>query len=166
MTKDMLQRLSAAAATLGGCMRVIDAFLDKANVHVQLVTYFATDTMLIFGLCGIYLSCSNRLGLEGLLGFAASITGLLMVRTFGPAAYLIGASVTLLGVVVLGVGMLVREAFPKSAPVLWIVSLMVGLVSLFPLGINWGVTVAGVIFGLGFIAAGIDLWIARRPTVN
>ena len=49
MTKDVLRRLAAAAATLCGCMRVIDAFLDKANVHVQLVAYFATDTMLIFG---------------------------------------------------------------------------------------------------------------------
>lgn len=166
MTKDVLRRLSAAAATLGGCMRVIDAFLGKASVHAQLFAYFVTDTMLIFGLCGIYLSCSDRLGPAGLLGFAASITGLVMVRTFGPSAYLIGATVTLLGVVVLGVGMLAKEAFPKSAPVLWMVSLLVGLVGLFPLGVNWSVTLAGVIFGLGFIAAGIDLWTARRPTVN
>ena len=160
MPRDMLLRLSAAAAILGGCMRVVDAFVNKADTHLQQIAYFVTDAMLIFGLCGIYLSRSNRLGLAGLLGFAASITGILMVRTFGPGAYLLGASVTLLGVVVLGVAMLARAAFPKSGPVLWILSLIFGLIGLFPFAINWGVTLAGVIFGLGFIAAGIDLWTA------
>ena len=102
MTQDELLRLSAVAATLGGCMRVVDAFLDKADARIQSFAYFATDVMLIFGLCGIYLFCSSRLGLPGLLGFIAAITGLLMVRTFGPGAYLVGASIALLGVVGLG----------------------------------------------------------------
>jgi hypothetical protein len=157
MTRDMLLRLSAATAILGGGLRVVDAFLNNTDIYVQQVAYFVTDVMLIFGLCGIYLSRSNRLGLAGLLGFAASIIGILMVRSFGPGAYLVGASVTLLGIVVISVAMLARAAFPKSAPIFWIASLIVGMIGLLPFGINWGVTLAGVIFGGGFIAAGIDL---------
>jgi hypothetical protein len=156
----MLLRLSAAAAILGGGLRVIDAFLNTADSYLQQVAYFVTDVMLIFGLCGIYLSRSNRLGLAGLLGFAISITGILMVRTFGPAGYLVGASVTLLGVVVLGVAgaMLVKVPFPRLAPALWIASMMIGVVGLFPGARSWGVTLAGVLFGLGFIIAGMALW--------
>src|SRR6267142_917167 len=157
MTRDTLLRLSAAAAILGGGLRVVDAFLDKADIHLQQLAYFVTDTMLIFGLCGIYLSRSNRLGLAGLLGFATSITGIVMVRSFGPRGYLIGASVTLLGVVVTGVTMLARTASSRSAPILWIVSLALGLIGLVPFGANWSFALAGVTFGLGFIAAGIEL---------
>lgn len=156
MTREMLLRLSAAAAILGGGLRIVDAFLTNATSHIQQAAYFATDAMLIFSLCGIYLSRSNRLGLAGLLGFVSSITGLLIVRSFGQGAYIVGASVTLLGVVLISVAMLVRAAFPKLAPMLWIASLIVGVIAL-PFRLNWGFTVAGVIFGLGFVAAGINL---------
>lgn len=151
MTKNPLLQLSALAAILGGALRVADAFWS-AGVAAHLLQFacFLTDLMLIFGLCGIYLSRSDRLGLTGLLGFVASITGLLVVRSFGPSAYLVGASVTLLGVVAIGVTMLVKAAFPKLAPILWIASLIVGLIGLRPVGMNWGVTLAGVLFGRGF----------------
>jgi hypothetical protein len=156
MTKEKLLHLSAVGAIVGGGLRIVDAFLDNAHGYVQ-VAYFVTDVMLIFGLCGIYLSRSNRLGLAGLLGFAFSITGLLMVRSFGQGAYLVGATLTLLGTVVIGIVMLATGAFPKSAPVLWIASLIVGVIGLLPFAGNWGVSLAGIVFGLGFIAAGIGL---------
>jgi hypothetical protein len=163
MTRDALLRLSAVAAILGGGLRVVDGFLANADAHVQQVAYFVTDVMLIFGLCGIYLSRSNRLGLTGLLGFAFSIIGILIVRSFGQGAYLVGASVTLLGMVALSVVMLATGAFPKSAPILWIASLIVGVIGLPPFSVNWGLTLAGVIFGLGFIAAGISLRKNMKP---
>jgi len=153
----MLLRLSAVAAMLGGGLRVVDAFLNNTDAHLQQTAYFATDVMLIFG---IYLSVSNRLGLAGLLGFVSSITGLLIVRSFGQSAYLVGASVTLLGMVVISVAMVARAAFPKSAPILWIASLIVGVIAL-PFRLTWGFTVAGIIFCLGFVAAGIYLKPAR-----
>jgi hypothetical protein len=137
MTRDMLLSLSAVAAILGGGLRVVDGFLNNADIHVQQVAYFLTDVMLIFGLCGIYLSRSNRLGLAGLFGFALSITGILMVRSFGQGAYLVGASVTLLGMVVLSVVMLAKGTFPKLAPILWIASLVVGVIGLL-VRVNWG----------------------------
>jgi len=155
MTREVLLRLSAVAAILGGGLRVLDAFIN-GNMRVQQVAYFVTDTMLIFGLCGIYLSRSNRLGLVGLLGFVSSVIGLLIVRSFGQSAYLVGASVTLLGMVAISVAMLVRAAFQRLAPTLWIASLIVGVIAL-PFKLTWGFTVAGIIFGLGFVAAGISL---------
>ncbi len=90
MTKNTLLRLSAVAAIVGGVLRVADAFMTAAvAVHIQQVAYVVTDLILMFGLCGIYPSRSNRLGWAGLIGFVASVTGILMVRSsalslFGP----------------------------------------------------------------------------------
>jgi hypothetical protein len=100
--------------------------------------------------------------LIGVIGFVASYVGFLMVRSstlslFGFSAYLIGASVTLLGVVAISVAMLTRNAFPKWAPILWMVSLLIGVIGLFPKAMGWGVTLAGVTFGVGFTVAGISL---------
>jgi len=163
MSKNTLLRLSGIAAIAGGALRVADGLLiTSAAIPIQQFAYFFTDLMLMFGLCGIYLVRSNRLGLAGLVGFVFSFTGILMVRTsalslFGFSAYLIGASVTLLGVVGIGTAMLIHNVFPKLAPLLWIASLIIGVVSLLPIAMRWGVTLAGVTFGIGFIVAGISL---------
>jgi hypothetical protein len=91
-----------------------------------------------------------------------AVTGILLVRSsalslFGISAYLIGASVTLLGVVVIAVAMLLHSAFPRWGPMLWLASLVLGLFGLRPAWAGWGVTLAGITFGLGFLAAGVSL---------
>jgi hypothetical protein len=170
MNKTTLLRLSAVAAILGGVLRIADAFLGSAGPQTQQLTYFATDVMLIFGLCGIYFSRSNRLGFAGLFGFFLAISGILMVRSaslsvFGLSAYLVGATVTLLGVDLISIIMLIRNAFPKIVPTLWIASLIFGVIGLSPKTMNWAVPLAGVTFGLGFIAAGVILYSDRSGDV-
>jgi hypothetical protein len=163
MSRNTLLRFSGIAAIAGGVLRVVDAFLTSGvAVHAQQIAYAVTDLMLVFGLCGIYLSRSNRLGWTGLVGFVTSITGILMVRSselslFGFSGYLIGATITLLGVVVLGISMMIHTAFPRLAPILWIVSLIAGLIGLATAAKDLGVLVAGVAFGAGFVAAGMRL---------
>jgi hypothetical protein len=164
MNKDALVRLSAVAAIFGGAMRVADGLLiASATPQIQQLAYFLTDFLLLIGLCGIYLTLSHRLGMTGLLGFVLSFLGILMVRSsalslFGFSAYLMGASVTLFGVVAIGIAMLLKNAFPKPAPILWIISLVIGVAGLFPFAMSWGVTLAGVMFGIGFVAAGFGLF--------
>jgi hypothetical protein len=156
-------RLCGVAAIAGGALRVGDAFLAVTTaVHAQRVAYAVTDLMLILGLCGIYLPRRKTLGMVGFLGFVASIAGLAIVRSsglnlLGPNCYLIGATVTLVGVVAMGAVMLVRKAFPKLAPALWIASVVVGLIGLMSAKLGWAVALAGVIFGVGFVVAGINV---------
>jgi drug/metabolite transporter (DMT)-like permease len=156
-------RLCGAAAVAGGGLRVADAYLAATSaIRAQQIAYFITDLLLILGLCGIYFSRRKALGVVGLLGFGASIAGLLIVRTsglngLGSNSYLIGATLTLIGVVAMGTVMLVRKAFPKLGPALWIASFVVGLIGLLSAKLSWAVALAGVIFGIGFIAAGINL---------
>jgi hypothetical protein len=163
LNKTTLIRLASIAAILGGALRIADAFLGSSGSQFQQLAYFATDVMLIFGLCGIYFSRSDRLGFPGLFGFVLAITGILMVRSaalsvFGLNAYLVGAAVTLLGVDLISVIMLIRGVFSKLVPVLWIASLVFGVLGLFGAAASWAVPLAGVAFGVGFIAAGVILY--------
>jgi hypothetical protein len=164
LTKEDLVRLSAVAAIAGGALRVADGLVIASTApQVQQLAYFVTDFLLLFGVCGVYLPRSQRLGVTGLAGFVLSFLGILMVRSlalnlFGFSAYLVGASVTLFGAVAIGMAMLWNNAFPKWAPILWMLSLIFGVIGLFPFAITWGVTAAGVTFGAGFIAAGISLF--------
>jgi hypothetical protein len=171
MNKATLLRFSAIAAILGGALRISDAFLAHSGIQLQQFAYFATDVMLIFGLCGVYFSRSNRLGFAGLFGFFLAITRILMVRSsalsvFGLSAYLVGAAVTLLGVDLISVIMLMRGAFPKIVPVLWIASLLFGVIGLFGAASYWAVPLAGVTLGVGFVVAGAILFSDRDTNVN
>jgi hypothetical protein len=172
MNKTTLLRFSAVAAIIGGALRIGDAFLANSGTQLQQFAYFATDVMLIFGLCGIYFSRSNRLGFAGLFGFFLAITGIMMVRTFSLIvvnaemgapqfiagySYLVGAAITLLGVDLISIIMLIRGAFPKVVPILWITSLVFGVTGMFGAAIHWAVPLAGAAFGAGFIAAGVHL---------
>jgi len=155
--------VTAVAAILGGVLRVTDSYLAETRaVAVQQIAYFVTDLMLSLGLCGIYFARRKVLGLAGLLGFVTSIVGLLIVRSsglnvLGPNSYVVGATVTLVGVVALGFDLLLRAAFPKLGPTLWITSFAVGLIGLLTGMTGWIVVLAGVIFGVGFVAAGVSL---------
>jgi hypothetical protein len=159
----MLLRLCAFAAIVGGALRVADAYLATTGaVRALQIAYFVTDVMLLFGLCGIYFPLRKILGSVGLFGFVAAVVGLLIVRTsrlngLGSIAYLIGAAVTLFGVVAMATVMLARKAFPKLGPALWIASLIVGLIGLTSTKLSWAVALAGVLFGIGFVVAGINL---------
>jgi hypothetical protein len=171
MSKETLVRLSALAAIAGGALRVADGLLvPSASAQVQQFAYFTTDLLLLWGLCGIYLTRSHRLGIAGFTGFVVFWIGIFMVRSstlslFGYSAYLIGATVTLLGAVALGADLLLHDVFPRWAPALWIAALILGMLGLRPAWAGWSVTLAGVIFGLGFIAAGISL-LRERTSSN
>jgi hypothetical protein len=171
MNKATLVRLAAIAAIVGGVLRIADAFLSSSGTHFQQLAYFLTDVMLIFGLCGVYFSRSNRLGFPGLFGFILAITGILMVRSaalsiFGLSAYLVGAAVTLLGVDLISIVMLIRGVFSKLVPALWIASLAFGVLGLFGAAASWAIPLAGITFGVGFIIAGIYLFSDRTSDVN
>lgn len=160
---NLLLRLCGAAAIAGGGLRVADIFLAATGaVRAQQIAYFVTDLLLMLGLCGVYFPRRKNLGVVGFLGFAASIAGLLIVRTsglygLGSNSYLIGATVTLIGVVAMGTVMLVRKAFPILGPALWIASFFVGLLGLLSAKLTWAVPLAGMIFGVAFIVAGMNV---------
>src|SRR6185312_11914081 len=141
---------------IGGALRIFNSFTGSDfDMKTLELMYFVTDFFLLLGTCGWYFSRAAKLGSPGQTGFALSVLGILAIRSaalFGPRGYLIGAAV-------LNVMTLFLRNGPRAAPVIWLVSLVFAMLALTsgPLA-----AVAGAIFGLGFIVAGISLWRAEQ----
>lgn len=98
----------------------------------------------------------------GLVGFAVSVIGVLVVRSagtevFGAQTYLIGATVWSVGMVALGVAMLLRGVGSRTAAALWILSLLVGIGGTLLPGQRLSFLIASAAFSAGYIAAGWPL---------
>jgi hypothetical protein len=163
MSTTLLYRLAGAAAILAGVLRAIDAFAYRflgSGEGEQL--FLVTDIVLLFALIGLYAHRSRAIGWAGLAGFATAIVGIVLTRSAAGIidAYLVGAAIVAVGVAVLGVAILSFRAFSRIGPILWIAALLVGILS-WRIESDWLFEAAGVAFGLGFIAAGVEL--VRRP---
>lgn len=151
------------AAMIGGALRIFNSFTGSDfDMKTLELMYFVTDFFLLLGTCGWYFSRAAKLGSPGQTGFALSVLGILAIRSaalFGPRGYLIGAAVFLIGLALMNVMTLFLRNGPRAAPVIWLVSLVFAMLALTsgPLA-----AVAGAIFGLGFIVAGISLWRAEQ----
>jgi hypothetical protein len=156
-----LLRLSGIAAIAGGLLRLGGTFAPLwLPASEQAALYFATDIFLLLGFTGLYISRSEAAGWPGLFGYLLGFVGLLVVRSY-PASYFLGAAMFSAGITLIAVLLLVRGAFPKWIAGFWIASFLAGLASLVVRGSDWPVTIAGILFSLGFIAAGAVLWRER-----
>jgi hypothetical protein len=143
-----LARIGGISAIVAGLLRIWSVFLPGA----QETLWFATDAFFLFGLTAWYLTRADRLGIAGVLGFAAAATGILVIRSasmFGPQGYAIGSAVFVVGLIVMNAPTLIRRDGPYVAPLLWVVSL--------PLGLSPWKQAGFIAFALGFVWAGIGL---------
>jgi hypothetical protein len=163
MIPALAYRLAGLCAVFGGLLRVASGFAPGLLEGRALQgAYLATDVLLLFGLIGIYGFSRRPLGLMGLVGFAVSVIGVLVVRSagtevFGAQTYLIGATVWSVGMVALGVAMLLRGVGSRTAAALWILSLLVGIGGTLLPGQRLSFLIASVAFSAGYIAAGWPL---------
>lgn len=158
--RNLLLRAGALAAIMGGALRIVDSFTGAVfSAHTLDWFYFATDVFLMLGLIGWYVSRFEMLGMAGAVGFAVAVTAILIIRSaflFGPQGYMLGAALLLAGLIVMHLPSLLRREGPMLAPLLWLASAVIAAVAYFASGPM--AVIAGVLFGLGFIAAGWSLW--------
>lgn len=165
---ELLLRLSGLAAILGGLLRVIAAAnlpLDAAQAEAL---YTIIDILLLLGFIGIYLARAEVLGFGGLTAFIVGVAALSFIGgpdadVFGFPTYEEGATVLALALAALSIIWLGRKQKPFAPPVLWLGS----VVAAGALGMSYttaphAMTAAGILFGLGFVAAGLDLMRAKR----
>ena len=158
-----LLRISAIAAIAGGLLRAADPFfaaLHLNNATLQQI-WFAIDLLLLIGVSGIYLAEANRLTIIGLVAVLVFLFGILLVRSagvtvLGLGGYQTGAAVALIGISVLALLMLLRRV-QIVASLLWLAALATGLASRAGIGATYLVALSGLLFGLGFAAAGVGL---------
>lgn len=158
MTPDRLFRFGACAAICGGALRIAAAFILYMPQSPHLEMFYALiDLLLLFGLGAIYLHEAARLGVSGLAAFSVTFAGLASIvgpdaTAFGIDVYELGAALAALGLAAFGVRLIIAGRMILAAAA-WVIV---------PIASLWnsdglGFMIAGILFGLGFVTAGVDV---------
>ena len=164
-----LVRILAAAAILGGALRIASSFIPWTPDSAPLeVLYDVIDVLLLFGLMGVYFATRASTGIFGFAAFAIAETGIASIvgpdtTAFGIDTYQTGVLVITAGLTLFAIQLLLTRAMPWWASVCWIASTVIGVGATAGGNAALGFVAGGVLFGLGFIAAGVAL---LRPRVT
>jgi hypothetical protein len=164
MKSDTLFRLGGAAAVIAGVLRIITSFPVVADPLVREALYDIIDALLLFAVMGVYLERHQKLGYMGLASFIVAVSALSFIGgpdadPFGFSTYQQGAAALLIGLLGLSFAWLRAGQKPLWAAAFWFLSAIAGgVLARFPAPFNsYGFTAAGVLFGAGFVAAGVPL---------
>jgi catechol 2,3-dioxygenase-like lactoylglutathione lyase family enzyme len=162
-----LLKLFAAAAMVGGALRVAAAFIPYVPQSPVLESlYAAIDLGFLFGLAAIYWPASERLGWAGATGYVIATAGAASLigpdpRMFGLEFYMVGSAIFELGLLALSIALLRRNIL-RPAALLWITSLAAGVIAVAAGGNEIAFALAGTALGLGFVWAGYGALLAAR----
>ena len=143
----------------------MSAFLPASEPSAALEwLYLLIDVLLLFGLLAVYVYQRAESGILGFAGFLLAVTGLESIG--GPDGkigdvdiYTAGAALIGIGLVGLAAGSWRSRKLPRYVPALWVLSTVVGMSGFLVPGSTIPFQIAGVAFGLGFVVAGIRLWL-------
>ncbi|MBV9044730.1 MAG: hypothetical protein JO294_06375 [Alphaproteobacteria bacterium] len=153
----VFQRAGGVSAIVGGVMRAAGSFAPAIlSPSVQAVLYFATDIFLLLGVAGFWLKQRASLGFVGALGLGVFVAGILVIRVTNGAEYQLGAAVALLGVTLYAASTLIARSAAPFAPVAWLAALVFGVAGMLGFAPAAMMLAAGVAFGIGFVAAGLE----------
>lgn len=162
-----LYRASGLAAIAGGLLRVASSFpLIQDPVTLEWL-YTGIDVLLLFGLIGIYLARAERLGFLGLVSFGLAVAALSFIGgpdadPFGFSTYEQGAAILVIALIGLSLAWIRAGEKPLTPTFCWLGSVIaVGVLNFIPPLSDYGFAAAGVLFGLGFVLAGLPLARAR-----
>ena len=157
-----IARLGGIAAVAGGALRMAAAAPIVMRLPEAQALYLTIDCLFVLALVGMYVRHADEVGRIGLMAFCVGVAAICLIRSqaaFGPFAYLFGGAILTLSMTLLAFRLRARMNFAVAAA-LWVSTIIVGAVGgLRPaLGVLPSV-VAGALFGLAFMSAGIGmLW--------
>jgi hypothetical protein len=162
MSSTNLIRLGGIAAIIAGILRGVNSFLPSSIPVVPLeLLYLLTDIFLLFGIMGLYAFQHQESKLWGFSGFLLTIIGIAVIRTRVIAEvnmYAIGALIFAAGLSLLAIGSWIAHQLPRWVPIVWILSTIIGFIGYFIPGFSLLFVVSGVLFGVGFMSAGFQVW--------
>ena len=164
MKSDALFRLAGLAAILAGGARILTAFNWTNDALTREALYDAIDALLLFAVMGIYFSRKDRLGALGFASFTVAIAALSFIGgpdadPFGFSTYQQGAYALAIAMVGMSLAYWRGRQRPLWAPAAWFLSVIAaGVMRMLPAPLpDYGFAAAGILFGLGFVFAGLDL---------
>lgn len=158
-----LYRLSGAAAVAGGLLRIASSFPITHDAISLEWLYTGIDILLLMGLMGIYLARAEKLGFLGLASFGVAVAALSFIGgpdadPFGFSTYEQGAAALAIALVGLSMAWVRVGEKPLWPALCWFSSVVVvGLFGFIQPLAAFGMPAAGVLFGLGFVLAGLPL---------
>lgn len=154
MNMSQFVRWSGVAAIVTGVFGIIAALGTGASAPwVYTVSNIAT----LIALIGIYLFQKNSAGVFGSIAFLVAFAGALLL-TF---AYNLETSTMIyaLGLILIAIAALRAGSFPKWVPWMWLAATIVGIPGTFLPDLQQTLFLIGaILFGAGFIGAGLSLW--------
>ncbi len=169
MDDRILLRTLGASAIVGGALRIASAFVPwSPDVWWLELLYLAVDVLLLFGLMGIYFAYRARIGVFGFIAFAVAETGIASIVgpdtvAFGIDTYMTGVVVITAGLTLFAIQLLLTRAGPPWAPLCWVASTIIGVGATAGGAPALGFFAGGVLFGLGFVAAGVAAFRTATP---
>lgn len=165
MSKASLIRLGGIAAIVAGILRGVASFIPDTPPDLALqLLYFSTDLLILVGIIALYGIRHNETGKFGLWGFLIAIIGILVIRSSkaitGVDLYPAGALIFSLGLSILGISLWLANILPSWVVGLWVLSILAGVIVYFVPSLNLPFALAGLMFAVGFAAAGTRLWSA------
>jgi hypothetical protein len=173
MKTEALYRLAGLASLLAGGARIVTALPWSSDATLREAVYDAIDALLLFAVMGVYFSRKEHLGLLGLTSFAVAIAALSFIGgpdadPFGFSTYEQGGATLAIAMVGLSLAWLRAGQRPLWAPACWFLSVIAaGVLQRLPQPLpTYGFAAAGMLFGLGFVFAGLDLISAKPRAVS
>jgi hypothetical protein len=167
MSKASLVSLGRIAAVLAGILRVIASSIPATTPDVALqLLYILTDIFILLGIFVLYGVRYKETGKLGFLGFLIAVVGILVIRSGkaiqGVDLYPAGSLIFSLGLIILGIRLWLVRVLPSWVVVLWSLSVIVGIIAYFVPSLDLLFVAAGLMFAIGFAAAGIKLQSAAK----
>jgi hypothetical protein len=167
MSKASLIGLGGIAAIVAGILRGVASFIPDINPDPALqLLYFSTDVFILLGIIALYGIQHKQTGKLGLWGFLISTVGILLIRSSkaitGVDLYPAGALIFSLGINILGISLWLADVLSSWVVGLWVLSILAGVIVYFVPSFNLLLVLAGLMFAVGFAAAGIRLWSAAN----
>jgi hypothetical protein len=154
MNTSQFIRWSGVAAIVTGVFGVILALGVGSSAPWM---YMVSNVATLIALIGIYLFQKDSAGIFGLIAFlVAFVAALLMTFTYNLE---LSTMLYALGLILIAIVALRANSFPKWVPWLWLAATIVGIPGTFLPDLQQTLFFLGaIIFGAGFIGAGLSLW--------
>ncbi len=164
MFRIRLIRWGGLAAVLAGILRVIASFTPTTTSVGLQIFYFVIDVLLLLGVIGVYAFQKQETGRWGFVGFVMALigAGLLIGHDVVSAVaflYPVAAFLFAVGISVLAIRSWAANTLPRWTSALLITSTVIGILGFVVGGFDILFIISGVIFGIGFIGAGLTVWL-------